>query len=214
MQLRYTKCQLCVHKVCVTFLCSAETPPTRSHRLPVCSNVSLFRDKQAIQEESSGREAAPPCKQECRNANRNAAITGSIAMVTKQEDALHAPPPPPLPRLQQLQQQIQQHQQQLRQQHKQSQRSAGLLPCPSNLALPFPPGHMQPPLAALGGVRGLLGPLPGGLVPTGGAPAVVWGFHQPGRELAGARLVGGYHNAAGQGGNRYRGGQRGGFSSM
>ncbi|XP_075996355.1 protein TASOR [Genypterus blacodes] len=173
-----------------------------------CSTTAATADgsrtRVKSQEESTGGDVAPPGNLERRN-------TDSVAMVTNEEDAQH----PPLPRLQQLQQQIQQHQQQLRRQnqqlqHKQqspaqTQRPLGLLPCPPNL--PLPPAHML----ALGGIRGLLGPSPGGLVPSR-SPPVVWRFHQP-PDFAGAGLLGGFHNATAPGGG-YRGGQRGGFSSM
>ncbi|XP_039652926.1 uncharacterized protein LOC120556999 isoform X4 [Perca fluviatilis] len=79
---------------------------------------------------------------------------------------------------------------------------------------PFSRGPMLGPLTALGG--GLLGPVPvwpGGLGPAGAA-ALAWGFQQVGRDFTGPRLLGGFHNPAGQG-SRYRGGQRGGgFNGM
>ncbi|XP_078139750.1 protein TASOR-like [Centroberyx gerrardi] len=118
----------------------------------------------------------------------------------------------------QLQQQNQQQQPQS-QSHPQPQRGGGLLPHPSNLPLfpsqPFPPGPMLGPLATLGGMRGFLGPgavWPGGLGPAGAA--LVWGFQQAGREFPAPGLLGGYHTPGGQAGNRYRGGQRGGFNGM
>ncbi|XP_074493745.1 protein TASOR isoform X2 [Sebastes fasciatus] len=79
----------------------------------------------------------------------------------------------------------------------------------------FSRGPMLGPLTALGG--GLLGPMPvwpGGLGPAGAA-ALVWGFQQASRDFTGPRPLGVYHNPAGQGSSRYRGGQRGGgFNGM
>lgn len=73
---------------------------------------------------------------------------------------------------------------------------------------------MLGPLTALGGIRSFLGPTPvwpGGLGPAGPA-TLVWGFPQAG---TGPSLLGEYHNPAGQGGSKYRGGQRGGgFNGM
>ncbi|XP_035485932.2 protein TASOR isoform X2 [Scophthalmus maximus] len=90
--------------------------------------------------------------------------------------------------------------------------SSGLLQrplLPHHPGQPFSSGPMLRPLAAMGRTRGLLGPTPvwpGGLSPAAAA-AMVWGLPGPG-------LLGVYHNPAGQGGNRYRGGQRGGFNRM
>ncbi|XP_037607534.1 uncharacterized protein LOC119477418 isoform X2 [Sebastes umbrosus] len=79
----------------------------------------------------------------------------------------------------------------------------------------FSRGPMLGPMTALGG--GLMGPMPvwpGGLGPAGAA-ALVWGFQQASRDFTGPRPLGVYHNPAGQGSSRYRGGQRGGgFNGM
>ncbi|XP_029908234.1 protein TASOR isoform X2 [Myripristis murdjan] len=193
------------------------------------------RDRQPGQEQPTEGEAAPPRNQDCRNTNGN-------AVVTEQDDG-QPPALPRLQQLQrqiqqhqlQLQQQNQQqhqsqqqklppgNQQQLLHQSKhqnlqhQPQPGGGLLPHPANLTLlpnqPFPP--MLGSLAALGGVRGLLGPAavwPGGLGPPGAT--LVWGFPQAGREFPGASLLGEYPAPGGQGSSRYRGGQRGGFNGM
>lgn len=156
-----------------------------------------------------------------------AKVTGSITMVTGHEDH----PNPARPRLQQIQQ-PQQYLQQLNNQQQQLQPSpshpqqpphsqqqnwgTGLLQTPLLPRLPSQPfsaGPMLRPLTALGGTRGLLGPTPvwpGGLGPASAA-ALVWGFQQTG---TGPALLGVYHNPAGQGSNRYRGGQRGGFNGI
>ncbi|XP_044066398.1 protein TASOR isoform X2 [Siniperca chuatsi] len=192
------------------------------------------RDTQSGQQQPIRGEGAPPGNSTVGTAS-GTKVTGSITMVTDQEDNLN----PALPRLQQIQQpqhhlqQLNNQQQQLneRQQlqqgpshlqqppHSQQQRGAGLLQPPHLPRLPNQPfsrGPLLGPLTALGG--GLLGPTPvwpGGLGPAGAAAALVWGFQQAGRDFTGHRLLGGLHNPAGQGSNRYRGGQRGGgFNGM
>lgn len=94
---------------------------------------------------------------------------------------------------------------------QQQQRGVGLLQSPHMPRFPSQPfsrSSMLAPLTTLGG--GLLGSTPvwpGGLGPAGAA-ALVWGFRQAGRDVTGPSLLGGYHNPAGQGSSRYRGGQR------
>lgn len=189
-------------------------------------NLLLFpscRDTQPGQEQPIRGEGAPHGNSTVRPAS-GTKLTGSITMVTEQEDNRN----PAVPRLQQIHQ-PQQHlqqihvQQHLRQSplhlqpppHSQQQRGAGLLQPPHMPRLPNQPFSHAPmlaPLSALGGISSLLGPTPvwsGGLGPSSSA-TLVWGFQQAGRDFTGPRLLGGYHNPAGQGSNRYRGGQRGG----
>ncbi|XP_040890119.1 protein TASOR isoform X2 [Toxotes jaculatrix] len=161
-------------------------------------------------------ETAPPGSSAASGTN----VTGSVTMVTGQEDN----PNPALPRPQQIQQPQQRLQLQPSPAHpqpppphsQQQQWGTGLLQPPFLHRLPnqpFSTGPMLRPLTAVGGTRGLLGPTPvwpGGLGPAGAA-ALVWGFQQAG---TGPSLLGEYHNLAGQGSNRYRGGQRGGFNGM
>lgn len=169
-----------------------------------------FRDTQLDQEQPVKGEGAPP-GDSTAGAASDAEKTGSVATVTDQEDK----PGPVVPRLHP----IQLPRQQL------------LLQSPSHLQLPphslllrhhlpqlhsqaFSHGPMLAPLTNPG--RGLLATPPvwsGGLRPTGAA-GLVWGFQPVGRGFTGSGLVAGYHNPAGQVGNRYRGGQRGGFSGM
>ncbi|XP_026162783.1 uncharacterized protein tasora isoform X2 [Mastacembelus armatus] len=100
-------------------------------------------------------------------------------------------------------------------QPSQQHRSARILHHPNlpRFHQPFASGPVLGPLTNLRRITSLLGPTPvwsGGLGP--GGPALFWGFHQPG---PGASLLGEYHNHAGQGNNRSRGGHRGGgFNGM
>lgn len=95
----------------------------------------------------------------------------------------------------------------------QSQWGTGLMHPPHLPQFPNRPlsrDSMPGPPTALG--DGILGPTPvwpGGLVPAG-TSALGWGFQQAGRDFKGTRprVRRGYHNPAGQGSNRYRGGQR------
>ncbi|XP_035517685.1 protein TASOR [Morone saxatilis] len=163
------------------------------------------RDTQSGQEQPISGEGAPP-------GNNSSVGPASTSKVTDQEDD-------PVPRLQQIQQ-LQQSLSQRQQPPHSQQRVQSLLPPPHMQPphlhqlpnQPFSHGPFLAPLTAMGG--GLLGPTPvwpGGLGPAG----LVWGFQQGGRDYAGSRLLGGYHNPAGQGSNRYRGGQRGGgFNGM
>ncbi|XP_056243599.1 protein TASOR isoform X1 [Seriola aureovittata] len=190
--------------------CAASSCPVEGDR---------SRDAQrGVQEQPIRGEGAPPGNSTASGTK----VTGSVTMVTDQEDN-------PNPALQQPQQ----HLQQLNNQQQPFQPSRSHLPPPAHsqqqqhwgsslLQHPFLPRHhsqhysprpMLRPLTAIGRTRGLLGPTPvwpGGLGPSGAA-SLVWGFQQVG---TGPSLLGGYHNPAGQGGNRYRGGQRGGFNGM
>lgn len=194
----------------------------------VLLNLFLFppcRDTRSGQEQPiRGESTAPGCSVVI--ASRSAQVTGNITMVTDQKDN----PNPSQPRLQQIKQ-PQQHRQQMNQQqhlneqlrqspshllpplYSQQRLGDGLLHHPH---LPFSPSPLLRPLAALGGVRGILGTAPvwsGGLGPAGAA--LLWGFQPTGRDFTGSGLLGGYHNSAGQGSNRHRGGQRGGgFNGM
>ncbi|XP_071351563.1 protein TASOR isoform X2 [Trachinotus anak] len=160
------------------------------------------RDMQSGQEQPIRGEGAPLGN----STPSGTKVAGSVTMVTGQEDN-------PLPRLQQAQHPPQ-HLQQLNSQ--QQQWGAGLLQPPFLPRLPsqhFSAGPMLRPLTTVGRSRGLLGPTPvwpGSMGPSG-TGALVWGFQQAG---TGPSLLGGYHNPAGQGSNRYRGGQRGGFNGM
>ncbi|KAM9859276.1 protein TASOR [Aulostomus maculatus] len=172
------------------------------------------RDSPSGREQPMRREGSAPAHNVVLVSSSTQA-TGNAAMVTEQERKLSRAQP----RLQQLQHLPTNPLQQLSEPFRPSlshppynqQRWGGsLLQQPR---LPFspspPPGH----LAALGGVRSLLGtPVwPGGLVPAGAA--LVWGFQQPGRDLIGPGLLGGYQNPSGQG---HRGGlhRGGGFNGM
>ncbi|XP_026204201.1 protein TASOR-like isoform X2 [Anabas testudineus] len=178
------------------------------------------RDTHSGQEQPKKPEGAPPGNSTASSTT----LTGCITTVTDQDDN----PNRALPRLQQAQQQ--QHVQHINNQHQhlpprlshpqhppQQQWGVGILQPPHLARLPSQPfssGHMLGPLTTLGGIRSILGPTPvwtGGLGPPGAA-TLVWGFPQAG---TGASLMGGYHNPAGQGNSRYRGGQRGGgFNGM
>lgn len=180
----------------------------------------LLRDSHSGQEQPKKPEGAPPGNSTASSTT----LTGCITTVTDQDDN----PNRALPRLQQAQQQ--QHVQHINNQHQhlpprlshpqhppQQQWGVGILQPPHLARLPSQPfssGHMLGPLTTLGGIRSILGPTPvwtGGLGPPGAA-TLVWGFPQAG---TGASLMGGYHNPAGQGNSRYRGGQRGGgFNGM
>lgn len=170
------------------------------------------------QEQPVRGEGAPPGNSSVGTTS-DTKETGSLAMVTDQEDK----PNPVLPRLHQIQLPLQ-HLRQLNEQQLLLQNPSHLQPPPHRLLLrhhlpqlhsqAFSHGPMLGPLTTPGG--GLLVPTPvwpGGLSPTGAA-ALVWGFQPVGRDFTGSGLLAGYHNPAGQGGNRYRGGQRGGFNGM
>nr|XP_046240860.1 uncharacterized protein tasora isoform X2 [Scatophagus argus] len=171
------------------------------------------RDKQVSQEQPVRREGAPPGNSALGAASSTKG-TGSTTTVRDHREN----PNPAVPTLQHIQerlneqQQLQQNLSHLQQPpHRQRQRGVGLLQPPR-----LPQLHNQhfssvPLLAPLGNLgSGLLGPSP--VWP--GASALVWGLQQDGRDFTGSRLLAGYHNSAGQGGIRYRGGQRGGFSGM
>ncbi|XP_073324924.1 protein TASOR [Pagrus major] len=186
------------------------------------------RDTQVGPDQPVRAEGAPPANSTLGTAI-GTKVTGSITAVTDQKDN----PNPAVPRLlhiqlpQQHRQHLNHHQQQ--QQHLQQshshlqppphsqQRGTSLLQPPHLPHLHnqhFSHGPLLGPLTTLGG--GLLGPTPvwpGAMGPTG-APALVWGYPAA-RDFTGSRLMGGYHNPAGQGSNMYRGGQRGGgFNGM
>ncbi|XP_034725833.1 protein TASOR isoform X2 [Etheostoma cragini] len=183
-------------------------PKTDKHAAASSSNTTrpeegdVTRDKQSGQEQPRG-EGAPP---------GNSTVSGTKIQQPKphpqqlnhtqqlQPSRPHLQPPPPS------------------QQQQQQQWGTSLLQPPHLHRLPNQPFTRSPmlgPLTALGG--GLLGPVPvwpGGLGPASAA-ALAWGFQQVGRDFTGPRLLGGFHNPAGQGGSRYRGGQRGGgFNGM
>ncbi|XP_070696328.1 protein TASOR [Pempheris klunzingeri] len=184
---------------------------------PVESDRS--RDTQSVQQQPVRGGGTPPGNITVGTTS-STKVTGRITMVTGQEDD----PNPGLPRLQQIQQ-PQKHQQLNNQQPLQHRPSE--LQRPPHLSLMQPPPHLPPlhsqplshapMLGPMGGMRSLLGPTgvwSGGLGPAGTA-ALVWGFQHAGGDFAGPSLMGGYHNLAGQGSNRYRGGQRGGgFNGM
>ncbi|KAK2861669.1 hypothetical protein Q5P01_001202 [Channa striata] len=177
------------------------------------------RNAASSQEQPVRREDISPGNTTASSAK----LTGSITMATGPTDSQS----PAQPRQQQIQQHLQQlnhHQQQMNEQlhlqprlsqpqhPPQQQWGVGLLQ-PPHLARfsnqPFSRGPMLGPLTTLGGIRSLLGPTPvwtGGVGPPGAA-TLVWGFPQHG---TGPGLLGGYHNPAGPGSSRYRGGQRGG----
>ncbi|XP_070759390.1 protein TASOR [Enoplosus armatus] len=192
-----------------------------------------LRDALSGQVQPIRGEGAPPGNSTVGTAS-GPKVTGSITMVTDQEDN----PNPPLPRLQQIQppqhlQQLNNQQQQLNEQQQfqqspshlqqpphsqQQQRGTGLLQPPHLPRLPNQPFSRRPFLGHLtplgGGLLGRTPVWPGGLGHTGAA-ALVWGFQQAGRDFTGHGLLGAFHNPAGQGSNRYRGGQRGGgFNGM
>ncbi|XP_038553930.1 uncharacterized protein tasora isoform X3 [Micropterus salmoides] len=190
------------------------------------------RDTQSGQELPKRGEGAPPRNSTVGTAS-GTKVTGSLTMVTNQEDN----PNPALSHLQQIQQ-TQQHLQQLNNQQQQLNEQQQLLQNLSHLQQPplsqqqrgdgllhplhlprlpsqsFSGSPLLGPLTNLGG--GLLGATPvwpGALGPAGAA--LVWGFQQTGRNFSGHRLMGGFHNPVGQGGNRYRGRPRGGgFNGM
>lgn len=176
---------------------------------------SLHKDAHLGQEQPMRAEQTPPGN----TTTSGAKLTGSITPVTDQNDNKN--PAPPCLRQVNNQQQQQVHEYLLprhsQPQHplpppQQQQWGVGLLQ-PPNLARlpgqPFSSGHVLGPLAALGGIRTLLGPTPVWTrrLAHPGAAAWVWGFPQAGTS---ASLLGGYHNPAGRGSSRYRGGQRGG----
>lgn len=176
------------------------------------------RDTQSGREQPIRGEGAPTGNSTVGTSGTK--VTGSTAMVTARRDK----PNPVVPCLHQHRQQLNEQLQQSRSHIQppprslQQQRRAGLLQPPHLPRLhsqAFSHGPLLTPLTALRG--GLLGPTPvwpGGLSPAGAA-ALVWGFQQAGRDLTGSGLLAGYHNPAGQGSNRYRGGQRGGgFNGM
>ncbi|KAM8755789.1 protein TASOR isoform 3-T3 [Acanthopagrus schlegelii] len=172
------------------------------------------------------REEAAPCGNSTLGTAIGTKVTGSTTTVTDQKDN----PNPAVPRVLQIQlpqqhrQNLNHHQQHLQQSHlhlqqppHSQQRGANLLQPPHLPHLHnqhFSHSPLLGPLTTLGG--GLLGPTPvwpGAMGPTRAA-ALVWGF-PGGRDFTGSRLMGGYHNPAGQGSNMYRGGQRGGgFNGM
>ncbi|XP_062264804.1 uncharacterized protein tasora isoform X1 [Platichthys flesus] len=136
-------------------------------------------------------------------------VSGSVTMVTGQEDNSH----PAL--LQQIQEQ--QHFLQLSTlnpqplAHSRRQQWSAL---PPRFLPPIPSQHFSTgptlrPRSAQGRTIGLLGPPP--TWPGG----VVWGFPQaPPPAPTPPSLLGVYYNPAAQGSSRYRGGQRGGFNGM
>ncbi|XP_068452041.1 protein TASOR isoform X2 [Clinocottus analis] len=164
--------------------------PVEGHRL---------RDTQLGQEPPMKGEGAPP---------GNSTVSGTkiqhhgqpLQQVNNQQQQQLQPSPSHL-----------QHLQHLPHSQQQQQRSIGLLQPPHLPRFPnqrFAHGPMLGPLGPLGG--GLLGPVwPRGLDPASAA-ALVLGFQQAGRDFTGPRLLGGYHNPAGQGSSRYRGGESGG----
>ncbi|XP_069025657.1 protein TASOR isoform X2 [Embiotoca jacksoni] len=164
------------------------------------------RDAQSDQEQPIRGEGASP-----------GSSSASVATATDQEGDQD----PDSPRLRRLHHRHKHHHKRQRLNEEQpEQRGAGLLHHPPHAhrlhTQPFSPGPPLGPLASLGGMRSLLGPVPiwtGGLGPTGSA-AAVWGLPPAGRDFGGPRLVGGYHSPAGQGGSSYRGGPRGGFNGM
>uniref|UniRef100_A0AAQ5XWM0 DUF3715 domain-containing protein n=1 Tax=Amphiprion ocellaris TaxID=80972 RepID=A0AAQ5XWM0_AMPOC len=180
-------------------------------RASTCSTTAGSADGSGLSGTHSGQEQ--PVRADKAPLGNSTTVTGNITMVTDQDQSPVVPQPQP----------IQRHlsKQQLNLSHPpHSQHRGGrFLHAPLLPRLhsqPFSPGPMLGPLAALGGIRGILGPPPvwsGGLGPTGAA-ALVWGFQQPGRDFSSPGLLGGYHGP-GQGGSRYRGGQRGGgFNGM
>lgn len=186
---------------------------------PSCRDTQLGPDQPV-------REEAAPCGNSTLGTAIGTKVTGSITTVTDQKDN----PNPAVPRVLQIQlpqqhrQNLNHHQQHLQQSHlhlqqppHSQQRGANLLQPPHLPHLHnqhFSHSPLLGPLTTLGG--GLLGPTPvwpGAMGPTRAA-ALVWGF-PGGRDFTGSRLMGGYHNPAGQGSNMYRGGQRGGgFNGM
>ena len=80
---------------------------------------------------------------------------------------------------------------------------SALLPQPP-AAMRYPHNPMLGPLAALGGMRHLLGP---GVVWPGG---LLWNFQQAGREMNLPSLMGNFPNPGVPGANQYRPGPRGG----
>lgn len=119
----------------------------------------------------------------------SATLTGSVTMVTDQEDG---PAPPRLHPQHQL---------------RHPQRGGGLMHPPH---MPLIHRHPFPHRAMLGGVRGLLGPAAPGWAGPLEHTNLVWTL--PSRDLN-ASLLGGYHPPAGRG-STYRGQSRGGFNGM
>lgn len=166
--------------------------------------VSSRRDTQSVQDQPIRGDGAPPATSTVGTAS-STKLTGSTTMTTDQEDNSN----PAVSRLQQpqhLQQLNEQHQLQQSLSHlqqpphsQQHQWGAGLLQQPHLPQLPNQHFSHGPFLTAMG-APGILGP-----TPVWPGSALVWG----------PRLLGGYHNSAVQGNNRYRGGQRGGsFNGM
>ncbi|XP_027135126.1 uncharacterized protein tasora isoform X2 [Larimichthys crocea] len=162
------------------------------------------RDTQSVQDQPIRGDGAPPATSTVGTAS-STKLTGSTTMTTDQEDNSN----PAVSRLQQpqhLQQLNEQHQLQQSLSHlqqpphsQQHQWGAGLLQQPHLPQLPNQHFSHGPFLTAMG-APGILGP-----TPVWPGSALVWG----------PRLLGGYHNSAVQGNNRYRGGQRGGsFNGM
>lgn len=187
-------------------------PLTQSEK---CS-CFLFRVAHSGQEQPSGAAAAAPEN----SAASGIKATGSVATVTGQDDNSNSVLPHLQPTHHQHHNQQQQHiNEQLhfprRHSHQQQQPwRVGLLQPPHLAQLPrqpFSQGHMLGPLNSLANMRSILGPTPFWIEGLNPAGALVLRIPQAGPS---GGLMRGYHNPAGQGGNRYRGGHRGGFNGM